>query len=538
MRSSIFFIFLVFHSYFSFAQSADEIQNIEKHFDEILQKEEYYQQQKIEKINTLKNAVKNKNSENRFDINYQIFENYKKLNMDSALVYINKCKNLIPNQQDSINYLINLEIAAIYSTSGQYIEAKNILDAIDRDKIPHNLLTKYFETFRDFYSHYGQSNNNQKFYQISELYRDSVLSVLPKTSTDYRINLAAKNLFSGDRNDSKNELHKLLLEEKNDLKQTAYIAYLLGIFYKHDQNIDLQKYYFTLSAISDIQIANKDNASIQDLALTYYQIGDIDRAFKTIDKSIKDAVFCNVRYRIIEGTSFYPIINAAYQKKINDQNKKLLINIVLISILTLILIGGITLIFKQNSKLKRIKIQLSDTNNQLMRLNAQIQKSNLELTEANYIKEEYIAQFFDMCSTYIEKIDILRKSVLKKVNSNNTAELISDLKSTALIEQEVTDLYLNFDTIFLNLYPYFIDDFNSLLKEDERINPKKGELLNTELRIFALIKLGIDDSVKIANFLRYSLRTVYNYRTKVRNKASGNRDQFEELVKKIGKIDR
>lgn len=538
MRSSIFFIFLVFHSYFSFAQSADEIQKIEKHFDEILQKEEYYQQQKIEKINTLKNAVKNKNSENRFDINYQIFENYKKLNMDSALVYINKCKNLIPNQQDSINYLINLEIAAIYSTSGQYIEAKNILDAIDRDKIPHNLLTKYFETFRDFYSHYGQSNNNQKFYQISELYRDSVLSVLPKTSTDYRINLAAKNLFSGDRNDSKNELHKLLLEEKNDLKQTAYIAYLLGIFYKHDQNIDLQKYYFTLSAISDIQIANKDNASIQDLALTYYQIGDIDRAFKTIDKSIKDAVFCNVRYRIIEGTSFYPIINAAYQKKINDQNKKLLINIVLISILTLILIGGITLIFKQNSKLKGIKIQLSDTNNQLMRLNAQIQKSNLELTEANYIKEEYIAQFFDMCSTYIEKIDILRKSVLKKVNSNNTAELISDLKSTALIEQEVTDLYLNFDTIFLNLYPYFIDDFNSLLKEDERINPKKGELLNTELRIFALIKLGIDDSVKIANFLRYSLRTVYNYRTKVRNKASGNRDQFEELVKKIGKIDR
>jgi len=431
-----------------------------------------------------------------------------------------------------------MELASIYSTSGQYIEAKNILDAIQRNKIPQGLLAKYFEIYGDYYSHYGQSNNNQKFYQQSELYRDSVLAVLPKNTNAYRLSLAAKSLFSGNRQDAKDELHRLLIEEENNLELKAYIAYLLGIYYKHERNIDLQQYYFTLSAIADIQTANKDNASMQDLALTYYEIGDIDRAFQTIDQSIKDAISCNVRYRIIEGTSFYPIINAAYQKKINDQNKKLLINIVLISILTIILIAGITRIVKQNNKLKGIKTQLSDSNNELMRLNKQIQKNNMELRESNHIKEEYIAQFFDMCSTYIEKIDILRKGILKKVNTSNTQDLIGELKSTTVIEQEVADLYLNFDTIFLNLYPSFIEDFNSLLKDEEKIYPKKGELLNTELRIFALIRLGIDDSVKIANFLRYSLRTVYNYRTKVRNKASVNRDQFEDLVKKIGKIDR
>ncbi len=143
-----------------------------------------------------------------------------------------------------------------------------------------------------------------------------------------------------------------------------------------------------------------------------------------------------------------------------------------------------------------------------------------------------------MCSSYIEKIDAMRKGMLKKANNQHISALITDLKSTKVIEEEVTELYHNFDSIFLNLYPSFIDDFNYLLRTEEHITPKKGELLNTELRIFALIRLGIDDSVKIASFLRYSLRTVYNYRTKVRNKAIGNRDEFENCVKNIGNINR
>lgn len=190
------------------------------------------------------------------------------------------------------------------------------------------------------------------------------------------------------------------------------------------------------------------------------------------------------------------------------------------------------------NKLSLVKSQLSQTNNQLLLMNTQIHKSNIELSEANHIKEEYIAQFFDMCSSYIEKIDLLRKRVIKKANTNQLQDLITELKSPKLIEDEVIELYHNFDTIFLNLYPSFIEDFNSLLREEEIILPKKNELLNTELRIFALIRLGIDDSVKIASFLRYSLRTVYNYRTKVRNKAIGDREEFENLVKKIGNIDR
>src|SRR5690606_9087064 len=249
-------------------------------------------------------------------------------------------------------------------------------------------------------------------------------------------------------------------------------------------------------------------------------------------------MFCNVRYRIIEGTSFYPIINAAYQKQISNHNKKLVLNLYLISLLSLILIIGMAIIYKQVKRLNKIQRELSATNSQLIDLNRQINKSNIDLSEANHIKEEYIAQFFDMCSSYIEKIDSIRKVLLKKASNNQIPALIDQLKSTTVVEQEVVELYHNFDSIFLNLYPSFVEDFNSLLKEDEQIYPKKGELLNTELRIFALIRLGIDDSVKIASFLRYSLRTVYNYRTKVRNKAAVSRAEFEDKVKQIAVLER
>ena len=156
------------------------------------------------------------------------------------------------------------------------------------------------------------------------------------------------------------------------------------------------------------------------------------------------------------------------------------------------------------------------------------------MEEANHVKEEYIARFFDQCSEYIEKLENYRKSLNAKAKNNQLDDLFKMIKSTTLVETELEELYQNFDSIFLNIYPSFIQEFNALLLPEEQIVPKAGELLNTELRIFALIRLGITDSIKIANFLRYSLRTVYNYRTKVRNKAAGSREEFEEIVKKIG----
>lgn len=517
------------------------IATLEKEFDVILQKEEYYHQIRLKNINKIKHALNDKNIFNQqslFDVHYEIFEQYKKFQSDSALVYIQKCSSILGEKNDSLHVKMQLDLAYLYSTKGRYIEAYDILKKISPRAIPHALLAKYYETYLAFYSHYGQSNNNDIYYAQSELYRDSLLQHLDTNAVMYKIEYATKLLFANNQKKAIEKLELILNDQDISSKDIALITYLLGIAYKQENDPQKQKYYVLRSAIEDIKNANKDNASLQDLALIYYGEENFDRAFKLIDKAIKDAIYCDVRYRIIEGTTFYPIINASYQAKINAQNKKLLFNLVLISVLTVVLIAGIIFIIKQMNKLSAIRSQLSQTNSQLLQMNRQIHKNNIELSEANHIKEEYIAQFFDMCSSYIEKIDVLRKGVIKKANSNQIKELIAELKSTKVIEDEVAELYHNFDTIFLNLYPSFIDDFNSLLREEEIILPKKNELLNTELRIFALIRLGIDDSVKIASFLRYSLRTVYNYRTKVRNKAIGNREEFEKRVKNIGNIDR
>ncbi len=166
--------------------------------------------------------------------------------------------------------------------------------------------------------------------------------------------------------------------------------------------------------------------------------------------------------------------------------------------------------------------------------NKQLNEKNAQLSEANLIKEEYIAHFFDLCSAYISKLENYRKALNKKANDRQLEELFRMLKSTTLVENELEELYSNFDTIFINLYPTFVAEFNALLIDEERVTPKPGEVLNTELRIFALIRLGITDSVKIAAFLRYSLSTIYNYRTKARNKAAVSRDEFEKMVMRIG----
>ena len=191
-------------------------------------------------------------------------------------------------------------------------------------------------------------------------------------------------------------------------------------------------------------------------------------------------------------------------------------------------------LYKQLRRVYRIKEELSQTNAKLARLNEELGEKNEQLSDSNAVKVQYIARFFDLCSMYIDKMDDYRKSLKKLAQDRKFDELNRRLKSTSMLEDEQDELYKNFDAIFLNLYPSFVEDFNALLTEDERIVLKQEDLLNKELRIYALLRLGITDSVKIASFLRCSLSTVYNYRTKVRNKAAISREEFEKMVMKIG----
>lgn len=535
MKNVLFVCFLSFYVA-SFAESRDSIMI---RLDEVMSKKGVYVNEKEQRILGLKQllTLHNLSSTQLYDTYRKLYLEYEKFKTDSAVYYVLKNRDIAVEIGNlKLQYETDLQLACLYSTKGMYIEAKDILDKVQKEKIPADLIPEYYRTYNAFYSHYALSNKEEKYYRESGYYRDSLLQVLNPKSLEYQIEYATKVLFGQKKEEATILFKELLDKTTDDNPNRALIAYFLGYTYKEQKNIELQKKYFSISAICDITNCIKDNASFQNLALTYYEEGDIEKAYRFIQSAIEDAIFCNVRYRTIESSEFYPVINSTYLKKEKIQKEQFKTYLVLISVLSLALLLGMVFIYKQMKKLSLIRKQLHNTNLELVKLNEDLQDTNNNLEEANLVKEEYIARFFDQCSEYIDKIENYRKSLNTKAKSNQFDELLAMIKSRTLIETELEELFRNFDSVFLNIYPSFIEDFNTLLMPDEQIHTKPGELLNTELRIFALIRLGITDSVKIANFLRYSLRTVYNYRTRVRNKAAGSRDEFEEAVKKIGTI--
>jgi len=335
---------------------------------------------------------------------------------------------------------------------------------------------------------------------------------------------------------------------KSDTHEKAVLAYALANTYGKEKNIGLQRYYYALSAVCDIKNAIKENASTQALASVLYKTGQLEEAYNCIRSSMEDAMFCNARLRTYEVSQIFPIIDSAYKKKIDGKNKALQLYLLLVSILSVFLIIAIVFVYRQMKKIAGIRKELYETNVRLSELNSEMHctndrlqlvngelvKANASLSEANQIKETYIGHFLDLCSTYIDKLEKYQNSLNRKAMERKLDELYRMLKSRDMIDNELKELYENFDNTFLHLYPNFVEEFNSLLVAEEQFVMKPGELLNVELRIFALIRLGITDSSRIARFLHYSANTIYSYRTRVRNKAAVPRDEFENRVVKIG----
>ncbi|KGO91706.1 DUF6377 domain-containing protein [Flavobacterium subsaxonicum] len=482
--------------------------------------------------------------EKEYDCNGNLYKEYRKFKLDSAIYYVKK--NLRISKALSNNELdqqAQLQLANLYSSSGRYRESEIILKGISTKNLSKVLLPIYYEAYSQFFEHYSTNTYNEQYVTYIEVYRDSLLSVLDTASVKYKINLAQKNIYNKNVTEAQNSLLTLLKTAKSKDQDYAMIAYLLGDTFKMQDKPEQAKEYYIISATADITNAIKDNASVQNLALMYYEAGDIDNAYIFTKSAIADAIFCNVKFRTLQMSELYSIINTAYLDKEARSKQQLQTYLILISVLSLFLILAVVYVYKQMKKVSRIKEELGNTsskladlNTDISRANSELQERNAQLFEANHVKEEYIAHFFDLCSTYINKLENYRKALNKKANDKQLDELFKMLKSTTVVDNELEELYENFDSIFLNLYPTFVKDFNALLVKDEQVTLKQGELLNTELRIFALIRLGITDSVKIAAFLRYSLSTIYNYRTKARNKAAVSRDAFEVMVSKIGNI--
>ena len=311
-----------------------------------------------------------------------------------------------------------------------------------------------------------------------------------------------------------------------DIQEKAYAYYTLSLAYEAKKDTDMEIYYLAQTALIDLNASVREYAALQKLARLVYQQGDPERAYNYVSCSMKDAVACNARLRFLEVTEFYPIIDKAYSDK--KAQEKRLGRILTLSItgLAVYLILLAFYLYHGLRKLSLMRKNLSKSNKELVALNQQLQQTGK-------IKEVYIARYLDRCVSYLDKLEQYRRSLEKLAMASRIEDLFKAIRSADFLREERKNFYNEFDKSFLELFPNFIHDFNNLLNEDGKIEPKPGEILNTELRIFALIRLGVTDANRIAHFLGYSLATVYNYRSKIRNKAKGDKDNFEQEVMRL-----
>lgn len=539
-RKSLITIVLILFVNICFASAKDSLR---LKLDFAIEHKADYASLKDKRTSKIRKALKEKNTlKVQYLLNQQLYTEYRKYKIDSALYFITRNVKLSHSlDDDSYKTDAVLQLANLYSASGRFLESEKLLKSIQTKTLSKNQKKNYFEFYIEFFEQYATNNPSKYYTKQIDIYRDSLLSVLDVQSSEYKVNLALRSINNGDYRGAKKDLEDLFYSEELKKSQYAMCAYLLGNISMRDKKYEDGINYFTLAAITDIETATKDQGAIQNLAIYNYYNDKIDLAYKYAKSALEDAVFCNVKFRTLMMSEFYSIINAAYQKKAEKNKKQLQIYIVSVSVLSGFLIVLFFYIYRQMRRLSKIKKELSESAQELQKLNSEFQTANEQLkvfneqlNESNNIKEEYIAQFFDICSSYINKMEDYRKKLYKKAVSRQFADLTNVLKSNDIIDQELYDLYRKFDAVFIKLYPDFTTDFNALLAEGEKITLKEGEILTTELRIFALERLGIKDSEKIASFLRLSMSTIYNYRTKIRNKTSYSKEEFTRKLEKTG----
>ena len=524
----------------------NDIDSLLKVLDSSVDNYQVFSNQKEEQLNKLKYLLRyTNNDDQRYKICGQLYDDYKSYKSDSALTYAQKKLQIAEKMNNRWNLTdAKLNLASIMGTSGMYKESMDILETINIQDNP-DLKAYYFHVYRTVYGFMADytvsTREKERYNKLVSNFRDSLLVVNPPNSETH-IMVKTDQLIANKKSD---EAIKILLTYyptiKNDKHTRAIIAYCISVTYQKQQNRENEKKWLIISAINDIQSATKDYISLRSLAFLLYKEGDIDRAYKYIKRSLEDALFCNARLRTYEISQMLPIIDQAYQHQSQARQRQLIISLISISLLSVFLLIAVLSVYRQMRKLSVARKDLSqankllnDLNKELSETNKLLKHSNETLSEANLIKEEYIGRYMDQCSAYIDKLDDYRRLLNKTATAGKIDDLIQTIKSKQFIEDELKEFYTNFDSTFLQLFPTFVEEFSALIVDNEEIQLKSGELLNTELRIFALIRLGISDSVKISHFLRYSLSTIYNYRTKLRNKSAVPRDEFESYVMKIG----
>lgn len=524
--------------------------------DAVIKDSRVYTQRYEQQIETLKQKYRRAATDDE-QLTYcrDLFGKYYTFNLDSAYTYAVQKLRLARrlHYEDDIVFS-ELDIAGIFTKSGNYVEAYKTLKSLEQRPMSTSVRQYYYSLYGSLYETLGQTTIDHtmrsEYEALRIMYRDSLKNMeTRKAPWDEAEFLCTRHQYT-------DALH-ILFESFNSLakdsREMGYVAYSISNVYQEINDTEKEKQYLIISAISDIKNSIKEYISLRRLATLLYEEGDVDRAYRYMRKSMEDATFCNARLRIIEVSDALPIIDKAYDSMQRAERTYLTVGLAVVAVLLIMVAGLLAYTRKQlkriaqarrdversneslhelNMRLNSLNAELSETNGKLNNANNTLQESNVLLMEANKIKDIYIVEFMNKCSAYIDKLDAYRRSLNKLAANGMMKELYKKLKSKTIIDDEVDEFFEDFDRIFLKIFPDFVTSFNGLLRPDCGILPKKSGRLNTELRIFALMRLGIMESERIAAFLRCSKQTVYSYRSRIRLNAVSP-DNFEEKVVKI-----
>lgn len=559
MRKHILFWLLVNWIGWIYAESVEkEIPQLLATLDSILVQTGELASQKELKIAQLKKKLSNAaNLEEEFWINKMLYDESFVFNADSAMKYVDRNIQIateLKKKDWQDEWLINRSF--MFAATGLLKEAGEVLEKVDSTSLSDGLKLSYYYQRSYLYSHLGQymgdqKQVNNKYYNEFENANKHMLALVRPKDPLYWWCVASCNELSPE--DSLfSALENVVLSSHHNTRLDAMNAYGLSNMYKRLGDKEKTMIYLIYSAMADLRVCNRDIASLQELSSLLYDAGDIDRAYAYMNYCLKAALLYPNRVRIINISTELDKIYANYQQRDIRWRNSLQNYLYVVTFFSIILVLALIGLYRQTKKLRKSRTELDSANHslnqhvvELSQMHKQLALANQELqnlnellrsaNQSNDVKEEYIGYVFSICSNYISKLDEYRKNINRKLKTGQFEEARQLTDNSSLTQNELKDFYANFDAIFLRVYPDFVADLNSLLRPEEQILLKDASELNTEVRIYALVRLGINDSVKIADFLHCSPQTVYNHRLRMRNKAIIPKDKFAEAVRLLGR---
>lgn len=530
-------LFLALSVLIGHAQTPESVDSLLHCIDEAIDHSAQYVSRKEQRIRQLQQQLSQaKNLHTEYQLSYRLYEEYTPFVNDSAIIYLKRCIEIArkTGRHSEVGKCQAL-IAIRCSSTGKFIEALNTLSAIDTTHLDNIAKGTYYMAYNHVYGeiiYYRNPITPEAQYGImAAQYRQKMYAVLPRTSNSVFQYRELDALNAHDNREAMRINDQWLSHVEKGSHPYALVALYRYLAYKAENDSTRMMYWLAESVLTDIRNGVMDQGSMWEMANQLMGLNDVDRAYKYISFNSISANRFGSRQRLAQISPLLSAIAKMYKDENDQYNRRQNYTLCIISILALMLLAGV---FYDINSPSQENAQLKSLNEQLSITNSQLSVVNHELTDANRVKEEYVGRFMRLCSIYINKIEDLRKRVHKKLKTRQYDELYEMTRPQNFKEEELEEFYTNFDSAFLQLFPHFLDSFNALLRPEERIEQPKKEQLSTPIRIFALIRLGINDSSKIAEFLHYSVNTIYNYRAHIKKGAINDKDSFEEDVRKIG----